>query len=205
MSLRDHLRDVRDHLRDGVRQAWDAKYLVGLSILIVCVWIVVNVLWDRVERSPWFEETRDDLVSMLADLAATDEQAARRLASTGSTFEDLRASASQPGCDDLLRYTQHYEGARVWYRGRVVQLLSRDDDNYQVSVDIGPPCDDDRMVLVYSTNAGPRLLDDDPVRFVGVFRSVWETETVLGVPLYLPVIDGIKVEIATGEASPARG
>ena len=211
VSLRDHLRDVRDHLRDAVRrdhlrdvvrQAWAQKHLVALGVLVLCAWIVGNVLWDRVERSPWFEETRDDLVSVLADLAGTEEQTARRFASTGSTFEDLQASASQPGCDDLLRYTEHYEGARVWYRGKVVQLLSRDDDNYQVSVNIGPPCDDDRMVLAYSTNAGPRLLDDDPVRFVGVFRSVWETETVLGVPLYLPVIDGIKVEIATDEASP---
>lgn len=185
------------------RQAWAAKVLVGLSVLILCALIVVGALWDRVARSPWFEGTRDDLVSVLADLAATEEQTARRFASTGSTFEDLQASASQPGCDDLLRYTENHRGARVWYRGKVVQLLSRDDDNYQVSVSIGPPCDDDRIVLVYSTDAGPRLLNDDPVRFVGVFRSIWETETLLGVPLYLPVVDGIKVEIAPdGEASP---
>ena len=116
----------------------------------------------------------------------------------GLTLDELVSHSGQPSYKTLMRRTEDYKGCLVAYRGEVSQVLSRDNDAYQISVNITKgeyDWWDDAVLLIYSTDRGPRALDGDIVDFSGTVGELWETENLMGAPLFLPVIHVLALEL----------
>ena len=118
----------------------------------------------------------------------------------GLSVNELRLldETLQPKFNDLLRDFEDYQDARVFFRGEVAQVLSRDDDDYQVRVNVTKGEYDfweDGVLIRYSLDVGPRLLEDDIVEFVGVVTSLWETKSSLGQNFWIPVINVMAISL----------
>ena len=102
---------------------------------------------------------------------------------------ELMRDAIRPSFDELLRNPERYEDRLVYVAGEVCQVLSRDVDAIQLRL-----CDDDRndVFILTSTERGPNFLEGDPIEVAGIMTGIFETKTVLGAPVFIPMISAIK-------------
>ena len=103
------------------------------------------------------------------------------------TFDDEKARASQIPYNDLFRNNEAHEGKRVWYQGKVVQVVEGRNGEYQLRVNVtkGEYSWDDTVFLHYS---GPRVLEDDIIEFVGTVEELLTYEAIFGQEITIPAI-----------------
>lgn len=100
----------------------------------------------------------------------------------------------QPGYFSLMRDPNKYDEKLIYLRGEISQVLSIEEDAYQVTMAITESMDgywSDNVFLLYSLDRGPRLLKDDVVEVIGIFTGIMETESVFGSPIQMPQISVI--------------
>ncbi|MDE0401793.1 MAG: hypothetical protein OXL96_28700 [Candidatus Poribacteria bacterium] len=80
-----------------------------------------------------------------------------------------------------MRYAERHRGKRVYYRGRVIQVLeSRGDFQLRVNVTSGDYGLWEDTVFLRYDDAPVRILEDDIVAFVGKMNGTVTYESVLG-------------------------
>ena len=100
----------------------------------------------------------------------------------------LKATAKMVSYDDLFRYNEEWIGELVYYKGEVVQVIERGDDNYNLRINVTEDQYgwwDDTVFLYYS---GERLLEDDIIEFVGEVYGLLTYEAVMGNEVTIPEI-----------------
>ncbi len=103
------------------------------------------------------------------------------------TFDEEKARASQIPYNDLFRNNEAHEGKHVWYQGKVIQVVERRNDEYQLRVNVtkGEYSWNDTVFLHYF---GPRVLEDDIIEFVGTVEELLTYEAIFGQEITVPAI-----------------
>jgi hypothetical protein len=171
------------------------KLAIGVVSVVLLIW-VVN------QSSVWF--------GWGGDLPTTSSTTSTLGPLEGLSVNELRFldETLQPNFDDLMRNFEDYVSALVFFKGEVSQVLSRDDDDYQVLVKVTEGeygLWTDAVLLRYSLNrgadltgadlTGARLLDDDMVEFVGVVSNLWETKNIMGQTRWIPSINVVALNL----------
>ena len=105
------------------------------------------------------------------------------------TFEEWKESAEEIPYRTLFRYAEQNEGKRVYYRGKVIQVLE-DDGDFHLRVNVTPGDYgfwDDTVFLRYD-DAPVRILEDDIIAFVGRMNGTITYESVMGGKVTIPDI-----------------
>ena len=105
------------------------------------------------------------------------------------TWEEWKESAEEIPYETLFRYAEDHKGKRVYYRGKVVQVIERRGD-FQLRVNVTPGDYgfwDDTVFLRYD-DAPVRILEDDIIAFVGGMNGTVTYESVLGGNITIPDI-----------------
>ncbi len=92
--------------------------------------------------------------------------------------------------DSLARNPEKYEGQKVKFTGRVVQVMESSFVKvYRINVTWnGYGYYDDTVYVTYFGSSGGRILEDDVVTFYGEFDGLHTYETVLGSSLTIPKV-----------------
>lgn len=92
--------------------------------------------------------------------------------------------------DSLARNPEKYEGQKVKFTGRVVQVMESSLVKvYRINVTWnGYGYYDDTVYVTYFGSSGGRILEDDVVTFYGEFDGLHTYETVLGSSLTIPKV-----------------
>lgn len=102
--------------------------------------------------------------------------------------------------DDLMRNSDAYVGAKVRYRGEVLQVAQRDDGTFALRIAI---TEDDYFWTdpIWVEYGGARVLEDDLVMLYGTFDGLTTYTAVLGNEITIPKIraDKITVLIKAGD------
>ena len=105
------------------------------------------------------------------------------------TWQEWKDSASKISYDSLFRYAEEYRGKRVYFRGKVIQVIeSRGGFQLRVNVTEGEYGFWDDTVFLRYDDAPVRILEDDIVAFVGRMNGTITYESVLGAEITIPDI-----------------
>lgn len=105
------------------------------------------------------------------------------------TWNEWKESAQDISYEDLFRYAERHKGKRVYYRGKVIQVLeSRGDFQLRVNVTSGDYGLWEDTVFLRYDDAPVRILEDDIVAFVGKMNGTVTYESVLGGEVTIPDI-----------------
>ena len=117
------------------------------------------------------------------------------------SFPRLKELATEISYDDLFRNNEKYVGAVVYYLGQVIQVLTGEQDNFQLRVNVtrGEYSWDDPVFLSYS---GPRLLDGDILEFVGEVNGLVNYEAIFGNQVTIPVMTVIEARLVAKASEP---
>jgi len=128
----------------------------------------------------------------------------------GTKLEDERFSLSEEeleqlykdSCqsisyDSLARTPDEYEGERVKFTGKVVQVCSEATSllyysTYRVATSSG--WDDVVYIFVDNYGSGSRILEDDWITFYGEFDGLYTYETVLGSSITIPSVEVMYID-----------
>lgn len=110
------------------------------------------------------------------------------------SFDDLKGNASSIPYNDLFRNNEQYVGQLVYYQAQLIQVVDAGKDRYQLRANVtkGRFLWDDTVFLSY---AGPRLLEDDVIEFVGTVVGVRTYTAVLGNRVTIPDISVVKARM----------
>ena len=113
-------------------------------------------------------------------------------------WEEWKDSAQEIAYESLFRYAEDHKGKRVYYRGKVVQVIEERGD-FQLRVNVTPGDYgfwDDTIFLRYD-DAPVRILEDDVIAFVGRMNGTITYESVLGGDITIPDITVLSLIIET--------
>ena len=114
------------------------------------------------------------------------------------TWDEWKKSAEEIPYEELFRYAEDHEGKRVYYRGKVVQVLeSRGDFQLRVNVTSGEYGLWDDTVFVRYDDPPVRILEEDIIEFVGRMNGTVTYESVLGGEITIPDITVLSLKIET--------
>ncbi len=105
------------------------------------------------------------------------------------TWEEWKESAVEISYETLFRYAEDHKGKRVYFRGRVVQVIEKRGD-FQLRVNVTPGGYgfwEDTVFLRYA-DAPVRILEDDIIAFVGRMNGTVTYESILGGEITIPDI-----------------
>ena len=112
------------------------------------------------------------------------------------SFERLAETALRPSYDDLFRNNETYIGDVVYYEAQLTQVLPVPDASDQsvllANVTRGQFFWDDSVMLRY---AGPRLLEDDIIEFVGTVDGLITYEAIFGNQVTVPIITVLQARL----------
>lgn len=91
----------------------------------------------------------------------------------------------------LARTPDKYEGKKVKYTGKVIQVMeSTYSNSYRIEVTKGSyGIWDDVVYVTYYGNSSKRILEDDIVTFYGKYDGLYSYESVLGASVTVPSVD----------------
>ena len=115
----------------------------------------------------------------------------------GKSFSQLKALADQPSYSSMMRKPNEYDGKLIYLYGSIRQVLSIEEDAYQMTMAIDwvdPGYWDNNVFLLYSLDRGPRFLKDDEVELVGIFTGIYEGKSAIGGSVQMPMISVIKAK-----------
>ena len=118
-----------------------------------------------------------------------------------ATFEEQKSVSTQIPYDDLFRNNEAHVGKKVWYEAKVVQVVEKGDDKYRLRADVtrGEYSWDDTVYLIY---AGPRVLEDDIVQFVGIVEELYTYGAIFGNRVTIPAIRVINSRLVSETGRP---
>lgn len=141
-------------------------------------------------------------LSFLSDGISESETAQTRQESE----DDYKDSCAQVDYKELLRNPTSHEGERVWFRGKVAQIVSETDDELVLRIYVTESgygiWDDDIYVTFEREDTGEnRILEDDIVTVYGESDGTETYRTVLLAARTVPRIEAeyIDLEDNTGE------
>jgi len=116
-----------------------------------------------------------------------------------ASYEEANQKAVSVSYEDLMRYSESYEGEWVCFEGQVVQVVS-DVPNLEMRVstkkeDMGEYWDSeplyfDDIVYLYSDDfSGERLLEEDIIQFCGKSTGTVTYEAIFGNQISIPEIE----------------
>jgi hypothetical protein len=108
--------------------------------------------------------------------------------------ETLKATATTIDFDSLARKTEDYVGQYVYYRCKVIQVMSVG-SGYALRVDVTKGKYDLWTDTVYVNYTGERLLEDDIIDLWGQVVGRKSYTSILRTTIELPEIDAILVEV----------
>ena len=101
--------------------------------------------------------------------------------------------------DTIFRYAEDYEGQRVKYTGKVVQVIDSGLSlvSYRVNVtqDEWGFYDDTVYVNYFKDDDSTRILEDDIITFYGTLSGLYTYETVLGTFVTIPEVSAEYIDI----------
>ena len=103
------------------------------------------------------------------------------------TFDEEKALAIRIPYNDLFRNNEAHIGKKVWYQGKVIQVIEGSNDKYQLRANVTREeyAWNDTVFLHYS---GTRILEDDIIEFIGTVEELLTYEAVLGQEITIPAI-----------------
>jgi len=114
------------------------------------------------------------------------------------TWEQWKESAQKIPYNDLFRYAEDHEGKRVYYRGKVIQVLERGNDfQLRVNVTSGEYGFWDDTVFVRYDDPPIRILEDDVIEFVGRMNGTVTYKSIMGGDVTIPDITVLSLIIET--------
>ncbi len=116
-----------------------------------------------------------------------------------SSYEEAAQKAVSVSYEDLMRYSESYEGKWVCFEGQIVQVIS-DVPNIELRVstkkedmgeywDLEPLYLEDIVYLYAEDYSGERLLEEDIIQFCGKSIGTLTYEAVLGNQMSIPGIN----------------
>ena len=112
------------------------------------------------------------------------------------TWEEWKESAEEIPYEDLFRYAEDHKGKRVYYRGKVIQVIeSGNDFQLRVNVTTGDYGFWDDTVFLRYDDAPVRVLGDDIIEFVGRMNGTITYESVMGGDITIPDITVLSLTI----------
>ena len=179
-------------------------FLIGAGFLAVAIGIIVLVVSAirRKRLKPWVITTGVGLIVLIigAATAPSPERGITVVTKPTPTPiespEDFKTSAKTDlSYDELARNTESYIGQRVYYRGKVVQVVEQGGDKAVLRVNVTEKeygWWDDTVWVNYK---GPRVLEDDIVKFWGIIEGRRKYRAVLGNEVVIPEITAKYLEI----------
>jgi hypothetical protein len=116
-------------------------------------------------------------------------------------FDTLKHSAASVTYDDLFRNNELHVGKLVYYRGKTIQVIDVDDDQYQLRVNVTEDSFfwTDTVFVQYS---GSRLLEDDIVEFVAEVDGLISYSATFGNEITIPQLTALDLRLELEPPTP---
>ena len=113
--------------------------------------------------------------------------------------KEARAAEAKKGYDtgitysNLARTPDEYEGKKVKFKGKVIQVLQGDGE---VDIRLAVNSDYDKILLAYypPSLVSSRILEDDVITIYGVSKGLYTYESTMGGPITIPIVSIDKVD-----------
>ncbi|MDE2688319.1 MAG: hypothetical protein OXI16_12600 [Chloroflexota bacterium] len=119
------------------------------------------------------------------------------------TFDDYKANAGIIEYEELFRNNEQYESQDFYFEGEVVQVIERRNDEYDFRIRIGRVLNDE--IIYLSGYKGQRLLESDPIEFVGKSKGLHSYSAILGNRVTLPELEALAIRLATNQSADGGG
>ena len=115
-------------------------------------------------------------------------------------FDELKETSVQIPYDDLLRNNEDHVSKKVWYKGKIIQVIDDGKNEYQLRANVTRDGNfwEDTVFLSYK---GPRLLEDDIIEFIGEVNGLITYEAVFGQSITIPSLRVIESRRVTETAT----
>lgn len=148
---------------------------------------------ERIKAEEDARKAKEEAEAAEAERLAKEQEEARK-AEEERLAEEAKGYETGITYKQLSRTPDQYEGQKVKFTGRVLQVLEGTDYN---SIRMSTSGRYDNVVYgVYSpTLLNVRLLEEDKITIYGVSRGLYTYETVMGGTVTLPLINIDRIEI----------
>ena len=150
------------------------------------------------------------IIVALASSSDNDEPEMSRAESTPTqrsttpvVSDDLWREAQVASYDELFRNSETYEGKTLRFEGKIVQVIEEKDSRYDFRVSIRHP--DGSGTVLLTGYRGPRILEDDAIRFLATGRGVHTYKALLGNSVTVPLLGVIQMDRITDETTEGVG
>lgn len=166
------------------------------------------------EAAPWFKMTESEREAEQqriatekanAEKAEQERLAAEKAAAEKKAAEEKAEQERQEkiGYDTGITYEQlartpdSYEGKKVKFKGKVIQVTEDASDNSLVTLRIAVNSDYDKVILVgYSPSiVSSRVLEDDIITIYGVSKGLYTYQSTMGGAITIPLISVDKIDM----------
>lgn len=114
--------------------------------------------------------------------------------STPIDFRDLKNAAMDVVYDDLFRNNELHIGKLVHYRGKIVQVHTEQNDDYQLRVNVTEDSGSWQDTLLVQ-HSGQRLLEGDVIEFVGEVLGLVTYDAIFGNQVTIPHLNSIQLHL----------
>lgn len=111
------------------------------------------------------------------------------------SVEEIKTNALHVSYNELMRHNENYIGKIVHFRGKVVQVLEKYQDNYILRVATKLERYGYYGNVIWVNYQGERLLEDDIIDIYGKVKGLRTYLTVLGSEVTIPEITALYVEL----------
>ena len=140
-------------------------------------------------------KAEEDRIALEELLAKQEEEEAQRLAKEQAAKEAEEKKGYETGItyDDIARHPDEYEGKKVKFRGRVIQVI---EGNSTVQIRFAINRDYDQIVFCeYSKDiVEGRILEDDTITIYGVSKGTITYESTMGGQITIPAVSIDKID-----------
>ena len=109
-------------------------------------------------------------------------------------WEEFKAQSRTIGYRELFRNNEQYVYQRFYFRGKIVQVIEREENTYDFRVDVEPDSLDSAIVYL-AEYTGQRLLEDDRIEFVGAAAELQRYESIYGQRITIPRVKAVVVRL----------
>jgi len=151
------------------------------------------------EAKPWFDMSEKEQERKIAEekekQEAEEAAAKKKEAEKKKKEEEKEKKGYETGItyEEIARTPDDYEGEKVKFKGKVVQVIE-DDDAVQLRIAVDD--DYDKMIFVeYDASIiDSRVLEDDQITIMGISLGLISYESTMGGKITIPAISVDKVE-----------
>ena len=140
-------------------------------------------------------KAEEDRIALEELLAKQEEEKAQRLAAEQAAKEAEEKKGYETGItyNDIARYPDDYEGKKVKFRGRVIQVI---EGNSIIQIRFAVNRDYDQIVFCeYNKDiVEGRILEDDTITIYGVAKGTITYESTMGGQITIPAVSIDKID-----------